>query len=58
MRRENMADQLKGLDKAVRKALTDKQVPEGKTCEIEKIFVKNVSNNPIHEYIVELGPPR
>lgn len=46
------------LDKAVRKALTDKQVPEGKKCEIEKIFVKNVSNNPIHEYIVVLGPPQ
>lgn len=46
------------LNKAVRKALNEKQVPEGKTCEIEKIFVKNVSNNPIHEYIVELGPPR
>jgi hypothetical protein len=46
------------LNKAVRKALREKHVPEGKTCEIEKIFVKNVSNNPIHEYIVELGPPQ
>lgn len=50
--------ELKGLDKAVRKALTDKRVPEGKECEIEKIFVRNVSNNPIHDYRVVLGPPR
>ena len=46
------------LDKAMRKALRDKNVPEGKECEVEKIFVKNVSNNPIHEYRVVLGPPR
>lgn len=50
-------DELKGLDKAVRKELTEKRVPEGKTCEIEKIFVKNISNNPIHDYRVVLGPP-
>jgi hypothetical protein len=50
------SEEMKGLDKAVRKALTDKHVPEGETREIVKIFVKNVSNNPIHEYRVELGP--
>ena len=50
--------ELKGLDKAVRKELTNKNVPEGKEVEIEKIFVKNVSNNPIHEYRVVFGPPR
>lgn len=53
-----MSNELKGLDKAVRKALNEKGVPEGKECEIEKIFVKNVSNNPIHDYRVVLGPPR
>ena len=47
-------DELKNLDKAVRKALRDNRVPEGKEVEIEKIFVTNVSNNPIHEYRVVL----
>jgi hypothetical protein len=45
------------LNKAVRKALNEKRIPEGKEVEIEKIFVTNVSNNPIHEYRVVLGPP-
>ena len=50
--------ELKGLDKAIRKELTNKNVPEGKEVEIEKIFDKNVSNNPLHEYRVVFGPPR
>lgn len=49
-------EELKGLDKAVRKALTEKNVPEGETREIVKIFVTNVSNNPIHDYRIVLGP--
>jgi hypothetical protein len=52
------AEHSSDLDKAVRKALRDKHVPEGKECQVEEIWVKNVSNNPIHEYRVVLGPPR
>jgi hypothetical protein len=40
------------LDKAVRKFLTRNQIPEGEEVEV-RIFVTNVSNNPIHEYRVE-----
>ena len=47
-------DKDRDLGAAVRKALIKNRVPEGKEVEI-RIFVTNVSNNPIHEYRVELG---
>lgn len=50
------APDLKGLDKAVRKALSDDNVQEGETRKIVEIYVTNVSNNPIHEYRIVLGP--
>jgi hypothetical protein len=40
------------FDFAVRNALRNFDVSEGEEVEI-KIFVTNVSNNPIHEYRVE-----
>jgi hypothetical protein len=42
------------FDFAVRKFLAEQQVEEGEEVEI-RIFVTNVSNNPIHEYRVERG---
>jgi hypothetical protein len=40
------------LDFAVRNFLNEQGVEEGEEVEI-RIFVTNVSNNPIHEYRIE-----
>ena len=42
------------FDFAVRNFLAEQQVEEGEEVEI-RIFVTNVSNNPIHEYRIERG---
>jgi hypothetical protein len=42
------------LDFAVRSFLEREQIEEGDEVEI-RIFVTNVSNNPIHEYRIERG---
>lgn len=42
------------FDFAVRKFLAEQQVEENEEVEI-RIFVTNVSNNPIHEYRIERG---